>query len=137
MRGRAKRESKFPPLQFREDIFVCCLHPYAKQNNKIFVQTFRCAVAFWKSWVCKYSIRFQVIKLKHLCEILKNEKLLLNIQTKHGSIANKTLNVVIDAERTFKCKWLKFTFKKSWLENYLVKSQLKSLKIIKSLFYLV
>ena len=45
----------------------------AKQN-KIFVQTFRCAVALWKSWVCKYSIRFQVIKLKLLCETLKNEK---------------------------------------------------------------
>ena len=52
---------------------MCCLHSYTKQN-KIFVQTFRCAVALWKSWVCKYSIRFQVIKLKLLCETLKNEK---------------------------------------------------------------
>ena len=74
MLGSAKRENKFPPLGFCQDIFVCCLHPYTKQNNKIFVQTFRCAVALWKSWVCKYSIRFQVIKLKLLCETLKNEK---------------------------------------------------------------
>ena len=29
-------------------IFLFCLHPYTKQN-KIFVQTFRCAVALWKS----------------------------------------------------------------------------------------
>ena len=35
---------------------------------------FRCAVALWKSWVCKYSIRFQNIKLKLLCKTLKNEK---------------------------------------------------------------
>ena len=45
-----------------------------KLHNKVFVQTFRCAVALWKSWVYKYSIRFQVIKLKLLCETLKNEK---------------------------------------------------------------
>ena len=42
--GSAKRENKFPPLGFCQDIFVCCLHPYTKQNNKIFIQTFRCAV---------------------------------------------------------------------------------------------
>ena len=59
------------PLRY---ICVCCLHPYTKQNNEIFVQTFRCAAALWKSWVCKYSTRFQVIKLKILCETLKNEK---------------------------------------------------------------
>ena len=55
-------------------IFLCCLHPYTGQNNKIFVQTFRCAAALWKSWICKYSIRFQILKLKLLCKILKNEK---------------------------------------------------------------
>ena len=45
-----------------------------KYFNKVFVQTFRYAVALWKSWVCNYSIRFQVIKLKLLCETLKNEQ---------------------------------------------------------------
>ena len=74
MLGRAKSENKFPSLQFCWDIFVCCLHPYTKQKNEIFVQTFRCAVALWKSWVCKYLIRFQVTKLKLLCETLQNEK---------------------------------------------------------------
>ena len=98
-------KDKFPPFRFRLDIFVCCLHPYTKQNNKIFVQMFRCAVALWKSWICKYSIRFQVIKLKFLCETLKNEKFLLDIQTKCGDIVNEILNAVIDAERTFQCKW--------------------------------
>ena len=48
--------------------------PYTKQKNTIFVQTFRCAVALWKSSVRKYSIRFQVIKLKLLCVTLKIEK---------------------------------------------------------------
>ena len=51
MLGRAKREKTFHPLRFHLDIFVCCL-----------------------SWICKYSIRFQDIKLKLLCETLKNEK---------------------------------------------------------------
>ena len=74
MQGKAKRENKFPPLQSCWDNIVCCLHSYTKQNNKIFVQTFRCAVALWKSWLSKYSIRFQVIKLKLLCKTLKNEK---------------------------------------------------------------
>ena len=36
---------------------------------------------------------------------MKNEKSLLNIQTKCGDIANKILNAAIFAERTFKCKW--------------------------------
>ena len=54
--------------------FCVLLHPSTKQNNKILVQMFRCTVALWKSWVCKYSIIFQVIKLKILCETLKNEK---------------------------------------------------------------
>ena len=36
---------------------------------------------------------------------MKNEKFLLDIQTKCGDIANKILNVAIDAEKTFKCKW--------------------------------
>ena len=86
-------------------IFLCfVLHPYTNQN-KIFSQTFRCAVGLWKSWVCNYSIRFQVIKLKLFREILKNEKFLLNIQTKCSNIANKILNAAIDAEQTFKCKW--------------------------------
>ena len=45
-----------------------------KFHNKVFVPTFRCVIALWKFWICKYSIRFQVIKLKLLCETLKNEK---------------------------------------------------------------
>ena len=45
-----------------------------KLHNKVFVQTFRCAIALWKSCVCKYSITFHFIKLKLLCETLKNEK---------------------------------------------------------------
>ena len=36
---------------------------------------------------------------------MKNEKFLLDIQTKRGDIAKEILNVVIDAEQTFKCKW--------------------------------
>ena len=36
---------------------------------------------------------------------MKNEKFLLDIQTKCGNITNKILNAAIDAERTFKCKW--------------------------------
>ena len=47
---------------------------FSLKLHKVFVQTFRCAVALRESWVCKYSIRFQVIKLKLLCETLKNEK---------------------------------------------------------------
>ena len=42
--------------------------------NYTIKQTFRCAVAFWKSCVCKYSIKFQVTKLKLLWEILKSKK---------------------------------------------------------------
>ena len=42
--------------------------------NYTIKQTFRCAVAFWKSCVCKYSITFQVTKLKLLSETLKNKK---------------------------------------------------------------
>ena len=38
---------------------------------------------------------------------MKNEKFLLDIQTKCCDIANEILNAAIDAERTFKCKWLK------------------------------
>ena len=36
---------------------------------------------------------------------MKNEKFLLDIQTKCGDIANEILNAAIDAERTFKWKW--------------------------------
>ena len=36
---------------------------------------------------------------------MKNEKFLLDIQTKCGDIANEILNAAIDAERTFKCMW--------------------------------
>ena len=36
---------------------------------------------------------------------MKNEKFLLDIQTKCGDIANESLNTANDAERTFKCKW--------------------------------
>ena len=35
---------------------------------------------------------------------MKNEKFLLDIQTKCGNITNEILNVTIDAEQTFKCK---------------------------------
>ena len=86
---------------------MCFLHPYTKQNNEIFVQKFGCGVALWRPWLCKYSIRFQFIKLKLVCETLKNEKenFLLDIQTKLADIPNKTLHAAIDAERTFKYKW--------------------------------
>ena len=77
--------------------------PIHKQN-KIFVQIFRCAIALWKSGVCKYSIRFQVIKLKLLSETLKNEKFLPDIETKCGDITTEILNAVVHAKRTFKCK---------------------------------
>ena len=36
---------------------------------------------------------------------MKNEKFLLDIQTKCSDTANKNLIPAIDAERTFKCKW--------------------------------
>ena len=36
---------------------------------------------------------------------MENEKFLFDIQTNCGDIANKILNVVIDAEQAFKCKW--------------------------------
>ena len=71
-----------------------------RQNNKIFVQTFRCAVAVWKSRICKYSIRFQVIKLKRLCETSKNEKLLPDIQIKCGDNGIEILNAALDTEQT-------------------------------------
>ena len=35
---------------------------------------------------------------------MKNEKFLFGIQKKCGNITSEILNVVIDAERTFKCK---------------------------------
>ena len=35
---------------------------------------------------------------------MKNEKFLLDIQTKCGNITNEILNVAIDAEQTSKCK---------------------------------
>ena len=35
-------------------------------------------------------------------------KILVNIQTKFGDIANKILNAATDAKRTFKCKWPNF-----------------------------
>ena len=35
---------------------------------------------------------------------MKNEKFLLDIQTKCGNITNEIRNVVIDAEQTSKCK---------------------------------
>ena len=37
---------------------------------------------------------------------MKNEKFLLDIQTKSGDIVNEILNAAIDAEQTFRCKWL-------------------------------
>ena len=36
---------------------------------------------------------------------MKNEKFLLDIQTKCCDIANEILNAEIDAKRTFKSKW--------------------------------
>ena len=68
--------------------YVCVLF-YTHTRSKT-IKCAKYAVALWKSWVCKYSIRFQVIKLKPLCETLKNEKLLLDNQTKCGDIANET-----------------------------------------------
>ena len=53
---------------------------------------FRCA------FVSNYSMRYQVIKLKFLCETLKNEKFLLDIQTKRGYITIEILNAATDAE---------------------------------------
>ena len=68
MLGSAKRENKFPPLGFCQDIFVCCLHPYTKQNNKIFVQTFRCAV------VLNIQPDFRLQNANFQCKTLENEK---------------------------------------------------------------
>ena len=45
---------------------------------------------------------------------MKNEKFLLDIQTKYGDIAKEILNAAIDAERTFKCKWPVIT----WFEIF-------------------
>ena len=36
---------------------------------------------------------------------MKQEKLLLDIQTKCSNIANEILNEAIDTKRTFTCKW--------------------------------
>ena len=36
---------------------------------------------------------------------MKNEKLLLDIQTKCSDITNEISNATIEAEQTFKCKW--------------------------------
>ena len=36
---------------------------------------------------------------------MKNEKILLDIQTKRGDIANEILNAAIYAELIFKCQW--------------------------------
>ena len=66
------------------------------------------AVALWKFWVFEYSIRFQAIEFKLLCETFKNEKFLFDIQTKCGDIAYEILNAAIDTEQTFKCKWPKY-----------------------------
>ena len=70
---------------------MCCLHLHMKENHKIFVQTFRSLE------YVKYSIRFQVLKLKLSCVTLKNEKFLPDITTKCGDIANGILNAAIDA----------------------------------------
>ena len=45
---------------------------------------------------------------------MKNEKFLLDIQTKCGDIANEILKAAIDAERTFKCKRPKQTVLIFW-----------------------
>ena len=58
-------------------IFQCFV--YTHTQSKTINYSFRCAVALCNS-ICKYLIRFQVIKLKLLCETLKNEKFLLEIQ---------------------------------------------------------
>ena len=44
---------------------------------------------------------------------MKNEKFLLDIQTKSGDIADQILNAAIDAEQTSRCKW------PNWLIFYL------------------
>ena len=45
---------------------------------------------------------------------MRNEKFLLDIQTKRGDIANEILNAAIDTERTFKYKWPNISFKCKW-----------------------
>ena len=87
-------------------IFLCVV--YTHTRSKTIKYLLRCAIVLWKLLVCKNSIRFQVIKLKLLCETLKNEKwkILAWYPNKCGDITNKILNAVTDAEQTFKCKWL-------------------------------
>ena len=106
LKCRGERSLKISFLLFDSiKIFVCCLHP-SKQNNKIFIQIFRCVIALWNSWVCKYSIRFQVLNSNFYETLInKNKKFLLDIQTKYSNIANEILNAAINAEQNFKCKW--------------------------------
>ena len=51
---------------------------------------------------------------------MKNEKFLIDIQTKCGNIAKNILKAATDAERTFKCKWPHFNclFKYTQMENF-------------------
>ena len=45
---------------------------------------------------------------------MKNEKFLLDIQTKCGVFANEILYATINAERTFECKWPKHIYYHDW-----------------------
>ena len=61
---------------------------------------------------------------------MKNEKFLLDIQTKYGDIANEILTVVTDAERSFKCKWpyllIKVNFKSIYTSGKSIKMCIKT-----------
>ena len=62
---------------------------------------------------------------------MKNEKFILDIQTKCGDIANEILNAAIDAERTFKCKWANWLIfylhlQLTWLSNILLQFAFKT-----------
>ena len=58
---------------------------------------------------------------------MKNEKFLLDIHTKCGDIPSEVLNVTIDAERTFKCKWSKVMSQREALYNFLYVKKLVGL----------
>ena len=77
-------------------IFLCVV--YTHTRSKTIKYSFRHSDVSLLCGSIEYVTRFQVIKLKLLCEILKNEKSLLDIQTKCDDIANEILNAAIDAE---------------------------------------
>ena len=65
----------------------------------------------WSNFFCSIIVRLQNSNFYVKHWKMKNEKFLLDIHTKYGNIANELLNVAIDAELIFKCKWSKA---KSW-----------------------